>query len=94
MIDGFPFNEATSSSENECTERSPDIITKAGIKRGLDEKCENIDEELDDKRTKLDDEFEPIHASSQLMDCQDVDKEEFEAILLAEENDLNSTSLT
>ena len=83
-------------SENEFTERPSIIITKTGIKRGLDEKCVNLDEEIDDKKPKLDDEFEPIHASTQLsiIDFEDVDKDDFEKILLAEENELNSTGLT
>ena len=83
-------------SENEFTERPSIIITKTGIKRGLDEKCVNLDEEIDDKKPKLDDEFEPIHASTQLsiIDFEDVDKDDFEEILLAEENELNSTGLT
>ena len=58
-----------------------------GAKRSHDERAEDSLDDREDKRPKIDDHFEPTLASTQITEDDELD--EFDAALLAEENDYN-----
>ena len=64
-----------------------------GTKRGPDDSSNSFAPNDDDKRPKLDEDFDPSLASTQVM-ADDDEKDEFEELFLAEEIELNSTTVT
>ena len=72
------------------------IHKSKGEKRNHDESTENDpldDERGEDKRPKTDEHFEPDLASTQISD-EDDELDEFDEVLLAEENDCNESNAT
>ena len=66
---------------------------KPGAKRAHEEEIEGDDGDRDDKRPKIDDNFDPALASTQIED-EEEELDEFDAVLLAEENDYEETELS
>ena len=65
-----------------------------GEKREHNERNDDTFAEREDKRPKIDEQFEPDLASTQISEDDDDELDEFEEVLKAEENDYNEDGLS